>query len=216
MGCSNEFVEPDLGTGDLRDLKASGHLCSAEVDGDLVALILVAIHHGQGERARSSVAGGGGVEEREGAEVRHVMHAPLDRVLPLGREIVHRAVDIHVERRVEGVLCVEPQGMVDGLEEQSLLAREDGADGVDELGEVRELDRPALPDEAIEIGGHGESVGEIELLFHPAHAILVLPPAIPDIPFVEGDVNGMGDALGVAHPLEEGSTQAHRPLRLVG
>ena len=59
-------------------------------------------------------------------------------------------------------------------------------------------------------------VGPTLRKFGLAVTILVLPLAIPDIPFVEGDVNGMGDALGVAHPLEEGSAQTHRPLRLVG
>ncbi len=106
--------------------------------------------------------------------------------------------------------------MVDGLEKQPVLVRENRADGVDELGEIRELDGAALPDEAVEVGGHGQGIGEIELFFHPAHAILVLPLAIPDIPFVEGDVNGMRDALGMTYPLEEGSAQAHRPLPLMG
>ncbi len=106
--------------------------------------------------------------------------------------------------------------MVDGLEKQPLLVREDRADGVDELGEIRELDGAALPDEAVEVGGHGQGIREIELLLDAAHAILVLPLAIPDIPFVEGDVNGMRDALGMTHSLEEGAAQAHRSLPLMG
>src|SRR5215468_12773643 len=106
--------------------------------------------------------------------------------------------------------------MVDGLPKEALLVRENGPDGIDELGEVGELDGAALADEAVEIRPHREGVGQIELLLDATHPVLGGASAIPDVPLVESHVDGMSDALGVAHPLEERAAEAHRALRLMG
>ena len=105
--------------------------------------------------------------------------------------------------------------MIDGLEEQALGAREDRGDRVHELGEVRDAHGAAVSDEAVQVARHREGIGEVVALLHAAHAVLMAPRPVPDVPLVEGDVDGMGDLLGQAHALDQRRADPDRALGLV-
>src|SRR5947209_699546 len=204
-----------VGAGDVGDEEPARHRRAAEIDGREVATLAIAIHHGEGELAGGRIPGRGGVQQGERAEVGHVVHTPDHVLLPIGGQIVGGTVDLDVEGCRERVLRVETQRVIDRLPEEPRRAREDRGDRIDELGEVGEPDSPAVPDEAVQVRGHGEGVGEIVALLDAAHAILVAAGAVPDVPLVEGDVDRMGDPLGQPDLLDEGRADADRPLRLV-
>ena len=216
VGCSNEFVAPRVRAVHLPAAHLARHVRARHLDGRGQVPIAVAVDQRDRDLAAGLVAAGDRVDHRERPQVRDVVHAPAARVhLPLGRQDVLRAVDVHVEGDRPGVLGVESERVVDRLQEQTLAAREDRGDRVHELGEVGHADHPAVADEAVEVRGHREGVGEGVALLHPTHPVLVAAGPPPYVPLVEGDVDRVGDLLHVADPLDQRRADAHRALGLV-
>src|SRR5712692_9359343 len=73
-----------VGAGDVGDEEPARHRRAAEIDGRGVAALAIAIHHGEGELAGGGIPGRGGVQQREWAEVGHVVHSPDYFLLPIG------------------------------------------------------------------------------------------------------------------------------------
>src|SRR5204863_184090 len=103
----------------------------------------------------------------------------------------------------------------DRLQEKPPGIGEDRRDRVDELGEVGDAHRAAVADEAVQVGGDSQGVREVVAFLHAAHAVLVAARSPPDVPLVEGDVDGMRDPLRVAHALDQGRADPDRALGLV-
>ena len=114
------------------------------------------------------VAGGGGVEQRERPEVGDVVHAAVALAPAPGEQLVGLAVDVDVERDRPRVLGVEAQRVVDRLQEQPVRAGEDRRDRVDQLGEVGHPHDPAVADEAVQVGGDRQRVGQVVALLDAA------------------------------------------------
>jgi hypothetical protein len=98
------------------------------------------------------------------------------------------ALHVGVEHDGLHVLGAEPDRVVDGLEKQVVLAREDRSYHVDHLGEVGDLDGLAVAGEDVEVGGDREGVGESVALLE-----LRLRDALPEphVPLVVGYVDGV-------------------------
>src|SRR5882724_12136586 len=108
----------DGGAVDLGDEEPVRHRRAAEIDGRGMAALAISIHHGEGELAGGGIPGRRGVQQREWAEVGHVVHSSDHVLLPIGGQIVGGAVDLDVQGCPERVLRVETQRVIDRLPEE--------------------------------------------------------------------------------------------------
>ena len=98
-----------------------------------------------------------------------------------------------MQRHVAALLAVLEDRKINRLQEQTLLVGHDGRDHVHQLRQVRHLHHVRMAEEGVEEHPHGQSVLEIVSLLE----MFVIPGAIPDIPFVIGDVNRPGIRSGL-------------------
>ena len=81
------------------------------------------------------------------------------------------------------------QRIIDGLQEQALVVGEDRRDHIHQLRQIGDLDHIGMIDQRIQETGHHQRIFQIVMLFQDAAAALaVATGAIPDIPFVKGDI----------------------------
>src|SRR5450756_85703 len=105
-------------------------------------------------------------------------------------DVYKRQVHEELEGFAFGVVGEQGQGMVNGLEVDALLVAEDGRDDVDQLRHVGDLDDVGVVDEGVEEGGDDQRVLQVVVLLQDAAATLrVAASAVPDIPFIPGDID---------------------------
>src|ERR1019366_8486366 len=89
-----------------------------------------------------------------------------------------------------GVVGEQRQGMVNGLQVDAFVVAEDGRDDVDQLGHVGDFDDVGVVDEGVEEGGDDQRVLQVVVLLQDAAATLLgAAGAVPDIPFIPGDID---------------------------
>ena len=140
----------------------------------------MAVHHIQHQRA--IVVRGGGIE------VGHISEA-LARIL--------RTIDEQLQRLTLAVIGEELERIINGLQEQTLLAGEHGRDHVHQLRHVGDLDHVGVIHESVEEGGHHQGVFQVvALLQNTAALFLPLPAgAIPDVPLIPRNVDAAAGRL---------------------
>ena len=67
----------------------------------------------------------------------------------------------------------------------------------------------------MKVRGDGQGIRQVVPLLDAADAVLVAARPVPDVPLVEGDVDGVGESLRVAGALDERRADPDRPLGLV-
>src|SRR5580693_6898907 len=179
----------------------------AEHDLDVFRLVRVPVHERQ--REPPVLAGGRrGVHEAERGEVGDPVRPPA--VMPVGERADRGAVDVHVDRGGQRRLCVQQDRVVDRLSDRGLRRGDDRRDRVHHLRQVRHPDPAAVPDEDVQVGGHGQGVGEVVALLERA-----VVRAVPDVPLVVGDAWRPRDLLHVRRALDQRLSAVDCALGLV-
>src|ERR1039458_8286595 len=140
--------------------------------------------------------------------------------------LVPGAVDEQLQGFAFDVVGEQGQGIVNGLQENALVVAENGSDDVDQLRHVGDFDDVGVVDEGVEEGGDDQRILEVVVLFQDAAAaLLVAAGAVPDIPFIPGDVDfavaglsgegGIDDALGGFGALVEFHGTGHEVAEIV-